>query len=290
MTTAPTDGAFVSERMTSIETYMYGLKKRAQEHHNLVFGTFPVDVTKLMGLRKQYSKAIRPVTLLPFFVKAIALAVKENPDANRILFRRFPFGLRIVRFSRVDVNLPITRKVGSEIVTFIGTLRDVDKMTVAQIQDELAKLQKGPAAESPYIQKIVKLKKAPPFVARVFHWLMTRSPSFYLKNAGTCSLTVLEWMRGDYFLSSGPTTSLFCIGGIGDEPVVRDGQIVIRRIAKVALGLDNYVIAGLEGLNLARTFQELCESGSFVEAELARIPAPPATAPAPSVSAGGAAA
>jgi pyruvate/2-oxoglutarate dehydrogenase complex dihydrolipoamide acyltransferase (E2) component len=271
-----TEGAFKSERMTSIETYMYGLKKRAHEHHNLVFGTFPVDLTELTRLRKRYSKEVRAVTLLPLFVKAIALSVKQNPDANRILFKRFPFGLRIVRFSRVDVNLPITRKLGGEWITFIGTLRDVDNMTVAQIQDELAKLQKGPAEQSPYIQKVVKLKKAPPFVATLFHWLMTRSPKFYLKNAGTCSLTVLEGMRGDYFLSSGPTTSLFCLGGIGDEPVVRDGQVVVRKIAKVALGLDNYVISGLEGLNLARTFQQLCESGSFVEAELAAAKVPAA--------------
>lgn len=259
---------FRSERMTSIETYMYGLKRRAQEHHNQVFGTFPVDVTELMALRKRYSKEVRPVTLLPFFIKAIALSVKENPQANRILFKRFPWGRRIVRFASVDVNLPITRKIGDEIVTFVGTLRAVDTMTLAQIQDELVKLQRGPPEDSPYIQKIVKLKAAPPFVATLFHWLMTWSPAFYLKNAGTCSLTVLEGMRGDYVLSSGPTTSLFSLGGIADEPVVRDGQIVIRRIARVALGLDNYVISGIEGLGLARSFQTLCESGSFARDEL----------------------
>jgi pyruvate/2-oxoglutarate dehydrogenase complex dihydrolipoamide acyltransferase (E2) component len=287
VTLAAQQGPFVSERMTSLETYMYGLKQRAHQHHDLVFGTFPVELTRLTTLRRRYSKEVRPVTLLPLFLKAIALSVQQNPAANRILFKRFPFGLRIVRFKGVDVNLPITRKLGDETVTFIGTLRDVDRMTVAQIQDELARLQKGPATDSPYIQKIIKLKKAPPFVARVFHWLMTRSPAFYLKNAGTCSLTVLEGMRGDYFFSSGPTTSLFCLGGIGDEPVVRDGQVVVRRIAKVALGLDNYVISGLEGLKLARTFQELCEAGSFVEEELTRATT---RAPTGAASTGGVAA
>ena len=125
MSGAPEQPPFISGNMTSIETYMYGLKKRAHEHHNLVFGTFPVDLTALGALRKRYSKEIRAVTLLPMFVKAIALAVKENPQANRILFKRFPWGRRIVRFARVDVNLPITRKLGGEWVTFIGTLRGV---------------------------------------------------------------------------------------------------------------------------------------------------------------------
>ena len=78
----------------------------------------------------------------------------------------------------------------------------------------------------------------------------------------------LDGIRGDHFFSVGPTTSLFCIGGIGDEPVVRDGRIVVRRTMKTALALDNYVVGGLDGVRLARTFQELLESGSVVRDEL----------------------
>ncbi len=202
---------FSSAPMTSIETYMYGLKKRAHEHHCLVHGTFPVEMEKLAALRKVYSKQVRPVTLLPFFIKAIALSVKENPGVNRILFRRFPWGRRIVSFNVVDVNVPITRKIGDEMVQFIGTIRGADALTVGQIQDAIEAMQRGNPLESPYIQKVIKLKSSPPFVAKLFHWLMTWSPKFYLKNAGTCSITTLDGMRGDHFFSVGPTTSLFCI-------------------------------------------------------------------------------
>ena len=44
---------FQLDKMTSIETYMYGLKKRAQEHHCIVHGTFPVDLTAIAALRKR---------------------------------------------------------------------------------------------------------------------------------------------------------------------------------------------------------------------------------------------
>src|SRR5262249_8325205 len=251
-----------SERMTSIETYMYGLKARAHRHHCLAYGTFPVDLTRLTRLRRVYSRQIRPVTLLPFFIKAVALAVRRTPDVNRILFRRFPFGRCIVRFDDVDVNVPITRVVDGETTTFIGTIRGADCLSVAAIQDTLAHLQRGSPAKSPDIQKIRRLRRAPSFVASLFHWLMSRSPRFYLKNAGTCSLTTLDGMRGDYFLAIGPTTSLFSVGGIGDEPIVRNGAVVVRRVLKAALAVDNYVVTGLQGVALARTFQELLESGS----------------------------
>lgn len=260
--------AFRSDPMTSMETYLYGLKRRAHLHHCLVHGTFTVDLTEVTALRKRFSKAVRPVTLLPFFVKAVALAVRATPGVNRILFRRFPFGRRIVRFRSVDVNLPITRRIDGEWTTFIGTLRDVDNLSVAAIQDQIEALQRGDPATSPSMQKVQKLKKAPPLAASLFHWLMTWSPAFYLKNAGTCSLTTLDGMRGEYFFSAGPTTSLFCLGGIGDEPVAQAGQVVVRRMLKVALALDNYVVSGLDGVALARTFQELLERADFVRDEL----------------------
>lgn len=260
--------SYRSERMTSIETYMYGLKARAHLHHCLVHGTFPVDMTRLGSLRRMYSKQIRPVTLLPFFIKAVALSVRRTPEVNRILFRRFPFGRRIVRFDDVDVNVPITRMIDGEMMTFIGTIRHADTLSVAGIQDALEEMQRGSPSESPSIEKIRRLKRAPPFVASLFHWLMSRSPGFYLRNAGTCSITTLDGMRGDHFFSIGPTTSLFCVGGIGEEPVVRNGAVVVRRMLKAALALDNYVVSGLQGVVLARTFQELLESGSFVDEEL----------------------
>ena len=273
--------SYRSERLTSIETYMFGLKARAHLHHCLVHGTFSVELTRLAVLRKTYCRSVRPATLLPFIIKAVALAVRRTPQVNRILFRHVPWGRRIVRFDDVDVNVPITRRIGDEMVTFIGTIRRADTLSVAAIQDALEHLQRGPASDSRDLEKVRKLARAPRFVASLFHWLMTRSPAFYIRNAGTCSISTLDGIRGDHFFSVGPTTSLFCIGGIGDEPVVRDGRIVVRRTMKTALALDNYVVGGLDGVKLARTFQALLESGSFVRDELdalgIQIPQTPAT-------------
>lgn len=257
-----------SEPLTAIETYMFGLKSRAHRFHCLGNGTFPVDLTKLAVMRRRYSKNVRPVTLMPFFIKAVALSIRAVPAANRILFRRFPFGRRIVRFETVDVNIPITRTLDDERVTFIGTIRDADERKIGEIQDEMVKMQRGPAEESLYIAKLRRLERAPPFVASLYHWLMTRSAAFYLKNAGTCGMTTLEGMAGGHFFPIGPTTAVFGIGGIGDEVVARDGVAVVRRMLNVALTLDNYVVSGPDGLLLARTFKELIESCSFVEPEL----------------------
>lgn len=259
---------FTSKPLSAIETYMHGLKARSHLHHCHGHALFPVDLTELGTMRKRYCKAVRPVTLTPFFIKAVALAIRANPSANKILFQRFPFRRRIVQFDVIDVNIPVTRDVNGERITFIGTIRGADKLSIAEIQDELLHLHRDPPEQSSYLQKIEKLKNASTFAVKLYHWLMARSPDFYLKNAGTCGLIPLDAMPGGHFFPIGPTTAMFGVGGIGDQVVARDGEPVVRRILQVALSLDNYVVSGPEGLELSLTFQELLETCSFVKDEL----------------------
>lgn len=259
---------FRSNSLDAMGTYMYGLKSRAQRHHCLGNGMFPVEMTRLMTMRKHYSKSIRPVTLTAILVKAVALTVRKHAAARRILFQRFPLRRRIVEFDVVDVNVPISRDVDGKPVLFIGVVRGADGLAIADIQDELTRLQRQPPAESPNLSKLASMQKAPRFAISLYHWLMSRSPAFYLRNAGTCGMTALDGMTGSHFFPIGPITAVFGIGGIGDQVVARDGMPVVRKMLNVALTLDNYVINGVEGLELARTFQELVESCSFVAQEL----------------------
>jgi acyl carrier protein len=212
------------------------------------------------------------VTLTPFFVKAVALAIRANPSANSILFQRFPFRRRIARFDVVDVSVPIVRTVHGEQLIFVGTIRGADNLSIAEIQNELTHLQRDPPEQSSYIRKMQKLKRATPILVSLYHWLMARSPRFYLKNAGTCSVTPLDTMAGAHFFPVGPTTAMFGIGGIGDEVVARDGVPVVRRMLHVSLAVDNYIVSGPEAIGLAQTFQQLLETCSFVKTELKRVP------------------
>jgi pyruvate dehydrogenase E2 component (dihydrolipoamide acetyltransferase) len=50
--------------------------------------------------------------------------------------------------------------------------------------------------------------------------------------------------------------------------VVRDGQIVVRRMLNVCVAIDNYVVPGPAGAKLVRDFKDLVETGRFMEEEL----------------------
>ncbi len=248
--------------------YVYGFKARAQRHHCLGYGTFAVDLQRMEELRKRYSRLVRPITYVPLFVKATALAVRQNPEANAILFRKL-LGYRIVHFERVDVNLPITREVENRTITFIATIRNAADKTLREIQDELLHYERGKPDELFAIQRFQRLARMPFWLAQLVHWWMTRSPRFYVNNVGTCGLTFVEGGWYDHFFPIAPTSVVFGIGAARTEPVVREGKITVARLRKCSLMVDNYVISGLTAAQLGRDFQQLIESGEFVTDELA---------------------
>src|SRR5262249_24244401 len=107
------------------------------------------------------------------------------------------------------------------------------------------------------------------WLAKLIHAWMTRSPSFYVNNVGTCGLSLVE--GGGYWgrmFTLAPTSIVFGLSSPAKRPVVRGDAVVVARMLPCVLMLDNSVRHGNVGAKLTQDFIELLESGSFVEAEL----------------------
>lgn len=248
--------------------YLYAFKARARDHHCLGYGTFEVDLGRIEPLRKEYSRRLSPITNLALYVKAVGLALARNPEANAVLFRR-PFGLQVVRFERVDVNLPVTRKLGDRVITFIGTVRDAPNKTLAQIQAEITEYQRCPPEQSFAIKRFLAFDHKPLWLAKLIHAWMTWSPTFYIRNVGSCGLTLVEgdgrWGR---LFPIAPTSVAFGLSSPARRPVVRGDSVALGRLLPCVLMVDNFVVSGNTAARLTRDFIELLETGSFVEEEL----------------------
>ena len=256
-----------STPLSGLTAYAHGLKQRAKRHHCLGYGVFRANVEEMARLRHEYSRRIRPITTLPILVKATALAVARFPRANSVLFKRW-IGYRIVRFADVDVNVPVTRVVDGAPLTFLVIVRKANEKTLGEIQDQLERVLKSPPGEVAEIARITRAARLSRLGWWLYHWLMIRSPAFYARNGGTCALTVMNEAWGDQFFPIGPTTCLFSVGGTRAEPVVDGDKIVVRRLAHVCLGADNYVMPGFQAAEVARAFQTLVEDPDFIRKEL----------------------
>jgi pyruvate/2-oxoglutarate dehydrogenase complex dihydrolipoamide acyltransferase (E2) component len=263
------DNAIVqSTPVAGMLAYVHGLKQRAKRHHCVGYGVFRANVEELGRLRREYSRRIRPITTLPILVKATALAVAMVPEANSVLFKAL-LGHRVVRFADVDVNVPVTRLLDGELVTFLVIVRRANLKTLAEIQDQLQHALQAPPAEVPEIERVRKARRFPRLGWRLYHWLMTRSPRFYARNGGTCALTVMNESWGDVFFPIGPTTCVLSVGGTRAEAVVEGDRIVARRVMHICLAADNYVLSGPQGAAVAKAFQAALQDPRFIRAELA---------------------
>jgi pyruvate/2-oxoglutarate dehydrogenase complex dihydrolipoamide acyltransferase (E2) component len=256
-----------STPVNGLAAYAHGLKQRAKRHHCIGYGVFRADVEEMGRLRREYSRRIRPITTLPILIKAVALAVAQVPLANSVLFRRW-VGYRIVRFSDVDVNVPVTRNVGGAPLTFLVIVRKANEKSLAEIQDQLERALRSPPEEVAEIARITRAARLSRLGWWLYHWLMTRSPAFYVRNGGTCALTVMNEPWGDQFFPIGPTTCLFSVGGTRPEAVVEGDRVVVRRMAHVCLGADNYVMPGIQAAEVARAFRTLVQDPRFIRKEL----------------------
>jgi pyruvate/2-oxoglutarate dehydrogenase complex dihydrolipoamide acyltransferase (E2) component len=268
-----------SNVIRGVQAYVYAFKARAQRHHCLGYGTWTVDFATVERLRREYSRTVSPITYVPIYVKATAMALARNPEANAILFKTWYGSRRIVRFARVDVNLPIIRTVDGELMTFIGTIRDAASKTLQEIQAELTEYHRCDPEASFSIRRLRRFAGKPLWFARLIHWLLTMSPRFYVDSVGTCGLTFApqpsrdahgsvegDWY--DWFFPTGPTTVAFCIGGVKKEPAVDGDAIVVRRVMRVTGMMDNFVLSGFTAAQLASDFRNILENGEFAAAEL----------------------
>jgi pyruvate/2-oxoglutarate dehydrogenase complex dihydrolipoamide acyltransferase (E2) component len=189
----------------------------------------------------------------------MAMAVARNPGANTVLFKKMFWGYRAVKFKNVDVNLPITRKVDDRLVTFIGTIRMADKKSLIDIQAELTHLQHCPESESEAIARIRKFSKMPLWLSLLVHWWMTKSAKFYIKQVGSCGMTLMQG-KGERFFPIGPTSAIVGFGVPAKAPAVDDsGEVVAIRTLKCVVMVDNYVVSGLVGAKLVQDLIDLME-------------------------------
>lgn len=178
------------------------------------------DVTELDEVRRlereRYRKNSHPggsrLTLLAFIVKAVVAGLKRVPvfnasvDAVReeIIYKKF-------------YNIGIAVDTGQSLV--VPVLRDADKLSVIEIAERIADLADR--------ARTGKLDQAE-----------FKGGTFTISNMGPLGGTNLIPVINH------PESGILGVGRVQEKPVVRDGEIVIRKILPLTLSLDHRVADG----------------------------------------------
>ncbi|MFT6260566.1 MAG: 2-oxoglutarate dehydrogenase E2 component (dihydrolipoamide succinyltransferase) [Crocinitomicaceae bacterium] len=190
-----------------------------------------VDMTAVMGLRKQYKAAFEKrhdgvrLGFMSFFAKAATEALKRFPSVNASID-----GGDIVYHGYQDIGVAVSTERG----LVVPVLRDVDAMGLADIEGAIVG----------YANKAREGKLSIDEM---------QGGTFTITNGGTFGSLLSTPILNP------PQTAIMGMHKIQDRPMAIDGQVVIRPMMYLALSYDHRMIDGKEAVQFLVAIKDLLE-------------------------------
>ena len=254
--------------------------------HNTVTFWSEVDLTEVDEVRRAADRQRSSYTA--FVTKALAIALREFPCANRRVCRRpwLPFSRwRLQQFHQSDIS--IARELGvsdAEGMAFVDVLRDADQLSLAEITDWLGKL--GTCDEQTNKQWRAfngVISSLPCWLSALLIRLPYFFPKLWVEYRGGAALISSPAKYGvDGIVASWSWPIGVSFGLVKERPRVRAGEITSCPTFMLTMNFDRRIMAGAPA---ARFFNRLVELLENAQSELATA-APPCVSPSESVTHG----
>ncbi len=259
-------------KMRRLEAIAY----RSTQHKPMMHALLEVDVTRAWAhLSEHKAKTGESLSFTAFLIACLAQAVEEHKAVPAYRLGR----KRLILFDEVDVYTPVEHDVAGqkEIMPYI--IRAANRKTFREIHQEIRNAQVQDVAQAWAHLKVPHwpwLLLRPAF--RVMAWRAARSPWVWKKYRGTAGITSVGMFgKGAGWGISLPSHALWLtVGGIGEKPVIVDGQIALRDYLSLTISFDHDVIDGAPAARFTERLKELIESGyglpgATVEAQAAEV-------------------
>jgi pyruvate dehydrogenase E2 component (dihydrolipoamide acetyltransferase) len=183
---------------------------------------------KLVSAREQLAQVGQKVTYNDFVTRACALALKKHPIINSG-FNNVENS--IIHFETIDIAIAVSIPGG--LITPI--LRHADYKNLSQLSIEVKKLAK--------LAKEGKLKPE-----------QYKGGSFTISNLG------MYGVKSFTPIINPPQACILGVGGINDEPVAVNGQVIAGKVMNLTLAADHRVIDGVDAAIFLNTLKKLLEN------------------------------
>lgn len=229
---------------------------------NTILFVEEVDLTEVERLRKAaVDRGERKPSYTAIVMKAVALALREFPYANRRVYRSWPFGIRrLQQFTEIDISVAVERDVPDvECATFVDVHRRTDETSLAGLTEWLHRLvMSDETTNTQWRQLKTGAERMPGWMARRVIGLPVRSPVMWKK-----------WRGGAVLISSpakyGVGTVIGCwsspigvtFGMVRPRPMAIDGAVVVRPAFDFGLNWDRRVMAGAQAARFFRRVVDL---------------------------------
>ena len=227
-TTISTAGAPQREKMTSMRATIAKRlleSKQGIPHYRLAAD---VDLTALIAKRSNLNTPSSKVSVNDLLVRACALALIQHPTVIAQLQ-----GDEVLRYAQADICIAVATDSG--LVTPI--VRQAETKTAAAIGNEIASL-----AERARTGKLSRED--------------ITGGTFTISNLGMFGID-----RFDAIINP-PQVAILAVGAGTDRAIVKNGQVMIAKVATLTLSCDHRVVDGAVGAQFMATLKGLIESAT----------------------------
>jgi len=211
---------------------MSNVRRKTAEHLSNAWSSIPhvtqfdkVDITELEKLRKSISGNNKKISVTPFIIKVVAAALKKFPQFNSSIDMSTQ---EIVFKDYVNIGVAVDTDRG----LLVPVLKNVDKMSILQISDELTAMAERARLRKTTIEEM-------------------QGGCFTISNlggiGGTCFTPIVNW----------PEVAILGVSRGSMEQVYSDGHFLPRLMLPLSLSYDHRMIDGADG---ARFIRWVCEA------------------------------
>jgi pyruvate dehydrogenase E2 component (dihydrolipoamide acetyltransferase) len=193
------------------------------------FVTVAVDMTELVNFRSELKAQGAPYTVTDFIQKAVALSLVEFPVVNSTTD-----GKNVRWHSRVHLGLAVNLEQG----LVVPVIRDAEELSLAELHDAATEL----------IAKARAGKLTPDEMG---------GSTFTISNMG-----MLDIENFTAIINPGES-AILAVSSTLKQPVVKDGQVVVRDIMKMTLSSDHRIIDGATAARFANAIKQRLEEISL---------------------------
>ncbi len=230
--TAPASASRSEERVPMTRLRARIAERMVQaKHASAMLTTFnEVDLTKVISLRNRYKESFEKehgvkLGFMSFFAKASVEALKKFPVVNASVE-----GNDILYHNYFDIGIAVSSDRG----LMVPVLRDVDQLSFAQIEADLAALGKKARDGTMSMEDLT-------------------GGTFTITNGG-----IFGSMMSTPILNP-PQSAILGMHAIQDRPMAVDGEVVIRPMMYVALTYDHRIIDGREAVQFLVSIKQSLE-------------------------------
>jgi len=190
--------------------------------------TIDLDMDQAIAARIAINKEIAPskISFNDLVVKAVAVALRKHPSVNAGWHGDF------IRFNE-HVHIGVAVSVDEGLL--VPVVRHADNKALTQISEEVRDYAKR-----------AKSKKLQPA-----EW---EGNTFTISNLGMFGIEEFT------AIINPPDSCIMAIGGIRQEPVVKDGEIRVGNRMRVTMSCDHRVVDGVSGAQFLETFRTYIEN------------------------------